>query len=212
MPDGLWLALAVQDTGIGIAPENHALIFDSFRQVDGAGDRAFGGTGLGLAITRELTTLQGGAVVLESAPGQGSTFTLLLPVAPEVSSSSILPGRPLVLVVDNDPAALQLMYDYLDGVDVQIIGTTEPAQALDLALRYPPALVITDVMMPHMNGYELVEALRSRRTAARVPVLFLSALQRQPGDPLFAQSEYLLKPVGRDQLLSSVRAAIDLPG
>jgi signal transduction histidine kinase/CheY-like chemotaxis protein len=208
--DGDWLSLAIADTGIGISYEDQAIIFDSFRQADGSTIRKYEGTGLGLAITRQLVKLHHGHIWVESDPGKGSTFTVILPFEPPPEFETSIPEqadpeRPLILVVDDDPLALQLVQDYLSQDRYQIVGTTSPAQALELARKLNPSVIITDIMMPGISGWEVLRELKADKETAHIPVIILSIVEQKTVGFYLGAADYLVKPVTRETL----QAALD---
>jgi len=192
------LHIDVRDTGIGIAANKLDQIFDEFRQADDSTSRKYGGSGLGLAIARKYATLLRGALSVESTPGQGSTFTLRLPLTlslPGVSPAAALTsgndsaratvrpwpgvvaagrGQRILLVEDNTPAVIQ-MTDILSGQGYQVQvarGGKEALAQIDQAL---PDAVILDLMMPEMDGFEVLRQLREKENSFRLPVLILTA-------------------------------------
>jgi signal transduction histidine kinase len=213
VPDGEWVAITVIDTGIGIKPEDQEKIFERFQQVDGSTIRQYGGAGLGLAITLQLVSLHDGFMWVESEFGKGSTFTVLLPCLP-VQTDFITPDivrdqRPLVLVLDDDQTALQLLRDYLKDSDYQMLGSANPAEALHLARALQPDLIITDVMMPTMSGWDVLQALKNDAATVSIPVIVLSIIDQKVQGINLGASTYLVKPVKRDTLLEQVRMALD---
>jgi signal transduction histidine kinase/CheY-like chemotaxis protein len=207
--DGGWLLLSVADTGIGISLEHQEMIFDAFRQVDGSSVRRFEGTGLGLTITQQLVRLHGGYLWVESELGQGSTFNVLLPFEQETVNLierpiEIDPERPLVLVVDDDPGALQLVQDYLSDGVYQVLGTPNPGFALELARRYHPTAIITDIMMPNISGWEVLRELKGDQETAAIPVIVMSMIEQKTIGFYLGASDYLVKPITRAMLLESL--------
>ncbi len=209
IPDGLWVALTVRDTGIGIQPKDREVIFDSFRQADGSTVREYGGAGLGLAIARKLAALLGGFLWVESEPGVGSAFTLLLPPAPMFVHMPVDGDAPLIVVVDDDPDTLQIIVGFLADSGYRVMGTTEGSIAQDLARRHRANVVVSDVNMPHMDGWMLAEALASDPRTSRMPIILISGAD--PGaQPTYMNIIYfLMKPVTREALIEHVRRAIE---
>ncbi|MDQ5851493.1 MAG: response regulator [Chloroflexota bacterium] len=230
-PSRDWVCFQVIDTGIGIAPEDQAGIWQEFHQIDGSLSRRYEGTGLGLAIVRRLVTLLGGTITLESQVGKGSTFTFDIPTqlaaGPQVvdhvqqertvppAASSLLPtehgheqlepapsgDRPLVLVVDDDPEVIYILEKYLrdDGYDIAVARTGEAAIAM--ARQLHPFAMTLDVMLPGRDGWEVIQELKGDPATADIPIIMLSILDnRQLGYSLGA-AEYLVKPVSRNNLL-----------
>ncbi|MBC8170515.1 MAG: response regulator, partial [Anaerolineae bacterium] len=210
VPDGEWLIISVEDTGIGISGDNHKIIFDAFRQVDGSSVREFGGTGLGLAIAMKLITMHGGFIWVDSEVGVGSKFHILLPVEPKPQRSTVeIPtlardSRPTILVVDDDPASLQLIEDYLPEDEYQVVSTREPAYALELARQIRPSIIITDVLMPRINGWEVLRTLKREPITASIPVIVLSIVEKKTTGFYLGAADYLIKPINRDVLMGSM--------
>lgn len=213
--DGHYLLIGVRDTGIGISPEDQAIIFDAFRQVDGSSIREFGGTGLGLAIAMRLVRLHEGHLWVESTPGTGSTFYVLLPVhRPMVEhddrrrtdemKAALTGTKPVVLVVDDDPAALELVKDYMAGHRYEVVTTRDPEQALELARELKPTAIIADLMMPIMNGWDLLRALRLDAATAAIPVIIISIVEQKATAVYMGASDYLVKPFKRESLLEAL--------
>ncbi len=207
--DGDWLSISVSDTGIGINKEDQAIIFDAFRQADGSSVRKYEGTGLGLAITQQLVKMHHGYIWIESEVEKGSTFTVLLPFMPPNEYRSTIPEmsdpeRPLILVVDDDPTALQLVQDYLSQDRYQVVGTTSPTQALELARRLHPAAVITDIMMPNVSGWEVLRELKSDNEISDIPVIILSIIDQKTVGFYLGAADYLVKPIKREDLQQSL--------
>ncbi len=208
-PDGDYLLISVSDTGIGIKPEDHDAIFESFRQADVSAAREYGGTGLGLAIVRRLVDLHHGRVWLHSVPDVGTTFYVLLPA---VDLSPMATGelpmiqrdlRPLVLVIDDDPTAVQLVKDYLPATDYQVVGTTDPRTAIQMARHLRPDVVITDVMMPEVTGWDILRDLKKGDTAP-IPVIVLSVIDQHVQGFGLGAADYLIKPVDREVLRAKI--------
>ncbi len=206
--DGNWLVISVKDTGIGIAKENQGFIFDAFRQVDSSSVRKFEGSGLGLAITQQLVRIHGGFMWVESELEKGSTFVVLLPIRTEMTYQPIIEtmdsSRPTILLVDDDPAALQILQDSLSGTPYQVMATTNPQQGLEVARRLRPALIIADVMMPGMNGWELLYELKTDPLTAYIPTVIISVTDQRLDDPQGWAAAYLTKPVTRESLLHTL--------
>ncbi|HJU55947.1 MAG TPA: response regulator, partial [Pyrinomonadaceae bacterium] len=192
--------VAVSDTGAGIAPEFLPHVFDRFRQADQRTTRQHGGMGLGLAIVRHLVELHGGTVRAESAgEGQGSTFTVLLPVAPVYQATTegvrvhpaareMLPffdsvdrlDGVRVLVVDDEPDTRELLKAGLEQCGAEVLAAGSAAEALEAMRTAVPDLLISDIGMPDEDGYEMIRRVRELpdESGGRVPAIALTAYAR----------------------------------
>ena len=209
------ISIAVTDTGIGIKPEDQKVVFEEFRQVEGPSGTTHEGTGLGLAITRRLVEQQSGKISLESEFGKGTCFTFTLPkgqiahriaagvgdLRPSVTSASnSAPKKPLILIVDNEPSARELLASYLDQ-DYQIAVAKSGAEALEKAKQVHPDAITLDVLMAQGGGFETLVALRKEAETANIPIIILSIIdQKQVGFALGA-TDYLVKPIRKTELL-----------
>jgi CheY-like chemotaxis protein len=205
----------VIDTGIGIAPEDAERIFAPFERVGGpAGERP--GAGLGLAITQALVHIMGGDIRLESAPGQGSRFTVRLMLsqplsppsepAPEPGAVTGYLGRERwVLLVDDDAAHLAMVRGLLEPLGFQVRTASDAATALALAAQVQPDLVLCDVMLGRENGWELAARLRARHGAA-MRIVMLSGERPQAGGD--AHDAFIAKPFAFDALLDVIAAQL----
>ncbi|MBZ5570359.1 MAG: response regulator [Acidobacteriia bacterium] len=211
------ICISVTDTGIGIRPQDQQVIFEEFRQVEGDGDGTQQGTGLGLAITKRLVERQGGRIWLESEFGKGSRFTFTLPAASQTAPvdrvaepvSDVIaasPGRvhPLVLIVDDEPPARELLASYLDP-HYRIAVAESGAEAVQKAKQLRPDAITLDVLMAGGNGFETLVALRKAPETAHIPIIIVSIVdQKQVGFALGA-TDYLIKPIRKSLLLETVR-------
>lgn len=215
VPDGKWIALRVIDTGIGIAPEDQVYIFDAFRQVDSSAQREYSGTGLGLAISYRFVALHEGYMWVDSTPGKGSTFTVLLPYDPlnPISETAELEAvdldKELILVLDDDTDDIQLARDYLNSERFHVLGMTNPERALELAAQLLPAAVIVDVLMPQRSGWDVLRDLKASPETGHIPVIVWSVADSQGMDAALGADGYLIKPVKRDVLLRAVSKVVE---
>jgi len=161
------LTISVTDTGVGIAQNHIDHIFDEFRQADGSTSRKFGGTGLGLAIAKKYATLLGGTITVNSTPGKGSEFMLTLPNSP----SSV---KTILLVEDSEPAIIQIK-DFLEESGYEILVARDGGEALGIIAKTLPDAMILDLMMPGIDGFEVLKTLREAEATAHIPVLILTA-------------------------------------
>jgi PAS domain S-box-containing protein len=212
----------VTDTGIGIAPEVQAHLFQAFTQADASTTRKYGGTGLGLAISRRLTEMLGGTIGVESTPGQGSTFWFTVHVAKSVAPPHVLAPatHPLaglrVLGVDDNATNRTLLEGHLKAWGMYIDCVADGAQALARmrAAHHdgrPYALVILDMQMPHMNGLELAHIIKAEADLAPVRLVLLSS-GRQGDEEQDAWdagiNTYVAKPVNQAQLYEAIVTAM----
>ncbi|MGF6274946.1 signal transduction histidine kinase/ActR/RegA family two-component response regulator [Massilia sp. UYP11] len=221
------VAIDVADSGAGIAPEFLPYVFDRFRQADSSSARRHGGLGLGLAIARQLVELQGGAISVASpGEGQGATFTLHLPLAAPgaVPAARLEPlaGLPLappelagltVLVIDDELDSLELVQQVLAATDATILTATGAREALRLVESRRPDLVISDIGMPVVDGFEMIRRIRSMpdREVAGVPAIALTAFSRREDQQRALEAgfdDYLAKPVTPAMLLQTVAAIV----
>jgi len=207
---GDWLRFVVRDTGIGMTPEQLGKVFEAFSQADASTTRKYGGTGLGLAITKQFCEMLGGTIRAESAPGVGSTFEVRLPaqapaaVAPEpLEARELAPiaaGATTVLVVDDDPAARDLLSRFLRREGFGVLTAASGEQAMRLVRERRPDVITLDVIMPEMDGWEVLRALKADPDLAGIPVILLTITDDQNLGYALGAAEYLTKPVDWDRL------------
>ncbi len=216
------LHVAVRDTGPGIAAAKHKEIFDAFRQADASTTRRHGGTGLGLAISSQIVSLMGGRIWLESEVDRGSTFHFTVPFLLGTGGAapvrSTLPVRGLrVLVVDDNATNRVILEEMLESWGV-VAETTSSGTAGLVALREamrsgnPFGLVITDLMMPNMDGYGLAREIRDTLELRDLPILVLSSAGKLVDDERIADlgiADVLTKPVKQSDLLTAILTSLD---
>ena len=207
------IAFAVADSGIGMTPEQLGRLFEEFSQGDATTARQYGGTGLGLAITRRLCQMMGGDVSVTSEVGKGTTFTVRLPVAAAAVSvrdevrdaGTDVPSGNCVLVIDDDATALDLIADYLRQAGFAVITAAGGREGLKRAKDHHPIAITLDVMMPDIDGWTVLAALRGDPQLADIPVVMATIVdERRQGMTLGAVG-YLTKPIDRDKLVEIIR-------
>ena len=199
----------VTDQGAGIPADKLEAVFDRFAQVDASDTRAKGGTGLGLPICRGIVEQHGGRIWATSEPGQGSTFAFTLPAAPapgeEVGAGPLPIGA--VLVCDDDPDVVEVLGAMLEANGYATLRAHSGPEAVALAARQAPILVLMDLRMPGMSGWETIAAMRADPITADIPIIILSGLA--PDDMAVpAASSWLTKPVDQQTLMTSLRRAL----
>jgi PAS domain S-box-containing protein len=216
---GSLVCISVSDTGLGIPAEQQDAIFNEFHQVGTSAKGLKEGTGLGLAIVRRLVEIHRGRIWVDSEPGRGSVFTFLLPADRSAmeSSSALLDRasialrehprreRPLVLVVDDDPAACELLISHLrsDGYDTATALSATEAMTKARTLR--PDLVTLDLALGGGQGWRILQDLKRQRRTAALPVLVVSVIDEKRKGFTLGADDYLVKPADKAQLLACVR-------
>jgi PAS domain S-box-containing protein len=213
-PEPNQVRVAVTDTGPGIAPEDREIIFDKFRQVrrDPEGSAPAKGTGLGLAICREIIGHYDGHIWVEPAPGRGSAFIFELPTIEAQKASRLLRptrskdlDRPLVLVVDDDPAVSSFLIQFLEGEGYQVASAHDGESALSAAEKLRPHVITMDMAMPGMDGRAAMAALRRDPELANIPILVITG---HDGATPEAADAVLPKPLDPDRLLTAINALL----
>jgi CheY-like chemotaxis protein/signal transduction histidine kinase len=226
------LRLDVIDTGVGIALEKQEIIFEAFNQEDGSTSRKYGGTGLGLSICKELAQLLGGEIHLKSKPGEGSTFTLFLPVHPKEKSNHIakstmelldkLPqpvqikpqekknipigptkaeNKRTLLIIEDDQTFAEILQDYVKENGFDTLWAPAGEEGLHMAEQAQPDAIILDVMLPGMDGWAVLKALKANIKTQHIPVHMMSA--SDDFSPLTSEKGaigFLKKPVNKDSI------------
>ncbi|NJO93709.1 MAG: response regulator [Hydrococcus sp. RM1_1_31] len=236
-----YIAVTVADTGIGIAENKLDRIFESFEQAEGSTAREYGGTGLGLAITKQLVELHGGIISVRSKVGVGSQFTFTLPISQEranlslsieaIKNNSILESanvttvqnlRPSitsehpikVLIVDDEPVNRQVLINNLSLYNYALAEASSGPEAFSLIEQgFIPDLILLDIMMPRMTGYEVCQKIRDRFSAYQLPIVMLTA-KNQVTDIVngfeVGANDYLCKPVQKQEMLARIKTHLYL--
>jgi signal transduction histidine kinase/DNA-binding response OmpR family regulator len=212
--------VSVRDTGVGIAPEDQVRIFEEFQQAPSGQASAREGTGLGLALSRRFVELHGGRLWVESQVGLGSTFTFILPVVHASGSATAPPSKPesafhqpldteepsrSVLVVEDNLQALDLLKLYLESDGFTVTVAQDGETALTKARELHPVAMVLDILLPRLDGWDVLARAKADPAIADIPVVVVSMLdQRGKGFSLGA-ADYLVKPVQREALLATLR-------
>jgi PAS domain S-box-containing protein len=223
MDDREWIVFRVTDTGIGLSAAQVLKLFKDFTQADASTTRKFGGTGLGLALTRRFSQMMGGDVTVHSVPGEGSTFTIKLPAlvsdmktdadleaagqegalslpVRENESDPLPPGASCVLVVDDDPVQRDLIQQYLGKEGFYVRTAKGGEEGLRLARQLRPVAITLDVMMPDMDGWTVLAALKADDALCDIPVIMLTMVDDPQRGFALGATDYTTKPVDRHRL------------
>jgi signal transduction histidine kinase/CheY-like chemotaxis protein len=219
------LVVLVADTGVGVPAEDRERIFDSFQQ----GTRLSGqveGTGLGLTLSKRILELHGGRIWVDSEAGKGSTFGFALPAGSEepvtqpvppaglTSGATAQPASgpgPTVVVVEDDRRSFDLLRVYLEAAGARVVSARDGKEGLDTVRRLNPAAVVLDILLPGVDGWEVLAQLKADPGTAAIPVVVVSMLDERGRGFALGAAEYLVKPVGKEQLLAALYRAAAMP-
>jgi signal transduction histidine kinase/CheY-like chemotaxis protein len=222
-----WIYFSVTDTGIGISPEQLRHLFQEFSQADASTTRKYGGTGLGLALSYRFCQMMGGDMYVTSELGRGSTFTVRFPahiskerdtfVFPTTEGdmldrSALLDMNTLaqqpntVLVIDDDPAIRELLPRCLASQGMRSVTASDGAEGLHLARALRPDMITLDVLMPGMDGWAVLTALKASPDLADIPVIMLTIADERDTGFLLGATDYLTKPIDNERLAALVSA------
>ena len=205
------IRFAVQDTGIGMTPEQLGKLFQAFTQADASTTRKYGGTGLGLVISRKFCQMMGGDISVESEYGKGSTFTIDLPcivkdpneaVAPAAQPTvpANVPAHRTVLVIDDDPIAADLLKRSLEKVGYATLIAHDGMTGIELARQHKPAAITLDVMMPNMDGWSVLTQIKNDPELTNIPVIMVTMLNDRPLGYALGAADFITKPVDQNKL------------
>jgi signal transduction histidine kinase/CheY-like chemotaxis protein len=219
------LVVEVVDTGPGVTAEDRQRIFDAFQQ--GARlPRQTEGTGLGLTLSKRILELHGGRIWVDSEAGQGSTFGFALPAGsgelalvsvPQAGQASGLPTGvtpgpgPTVVVVEDDRRSFDLLRVYLEAAGARVVSARDGEEGLDTVRSLNPAGVVLDILLPGIDGWEVLARLKADPGTAAIPVIVVSMLDERGRGFALGAAEYLVKPVGKDQLMAALYRAEAMP-
>jgi PAS domain S-box-containing protein len=210
-----FLKISVTDNGIGISPDGLERLFKPFSQIDTGLARKFEGTGLGLAMVKLLSELHGGTVAVESAVGEGSCFTVWLPLrapedaevsvpAPAISPFAAAPGARIALVVEDDVNSAELIRVQLEAEGFEVVHAASAEAALILAVQQPLALITLDIVLPNMDGWEFFGRLRQMRDLRNVPVVIISIVADPSKGFSLGAAAVMQKPISRQELYGAL--------
>ena len=216
------ITVAVTDTGIGMTEEQMSRLFQEFSQADASTTRKYGGTGLGLAISQHFCRMMGGDITVESKPGQGSIFTIRLPRNAQSAETSLTALRgqdraeaahqvtdeaeePLILVVDDDATMRDLVVRHLERGGFAVVAARSGQEGLRLVRELRPAAVTLDIMMPDLDGWTVLAAIKGDPELASVPVVLMSIVDQKNRGYALGAADYLVKPVDRATLVGTLR-------
>jgi signal transduction histidine kinase len=221
--DTEWLTFQVSDTGIGIKPEQLHSLFQAFVQADASTTRKYGGTGLGLVLSQRLCAMMGGEISAVSEYGVGSTFTIRLPIilgehpaaveaftrvqlapTPSASESANWVGS-LVLVIDDDPATCDLLTRLLTGEGFLVETAANGEEGHQKAREIRPDIIILDVMMPGVEGWDVLAALKVDPDLADVPVIMLTVVENKDRGLRLGAANYLTKPIDQERVIEVLK-------
>jgi signal transduction histidine kinase/DNA-binding response OmpR family regulator len=213
---------AISDTGIGMTEEQLGRLFQAFSQADASTTKKYGGTGLGLAISRQFCQLLGGDITVASKPGEGSTFTITLPVRSDVPAQIKPADAPritaattdatTVLIVDDDAAARELLTISLKDAGYRLVHAASGAEALDLARTIRPDAITLDVMMPKPDGWDVLTALKADAELCDIPVVMVTVAPERGIGLSLGAVDVLTKPVDRARLTALIHRLVRREG
>jgi CheY-like chemotaxis protein/two-component sensor histidine kinase len=214
-----WVSIAVTDTGIGMTTEQMSRLFQEFSQADASTTRKYGGTGLGLAISKRFCQMMGGDITVESEPGRGSTFTIRLPRTAQHDAAFMnsarqeASGQPthriaeeasLILVVDDDSTVRDLVERHLEQSGFAVVTAGGGQEGLRLVRELRPAAVTLDIMMPDLDGWTVLAAIKGDPALASIPVVLMSIVDEKNRGYALGAADYLVKPVDRAKLVETI--------
>ena len=216
-----WVVFKIRDTGIGMTPDQLGKLFHAFTQADASTSRKYGGTGLGLVISRRFCQMMGGDVTVTSQYGKGSVFTVRLPLkvqdrkAPQTipPTESVIIKTPAgkvepvatVLVIDDDPAACELMARGLSKENFKVVTAPTGEEGLRVARELRPDVITLDVLMPGMDGWAVLRSLKSDPDLCEIPVIMITMMDDKEMGHTLGAADFLPKPIDRDRLVSTLR-------
>ena len=213
-----WITMAVGDTGIGMTPQQMGKLFQQFSQADSSTTRKYGGTGLGLAISRRFCQMMDGDITVESELGRGSTFTIRLPAIfgdapstiPQASRASSFKAGPvdaaLILVIDDDVTVRDVVGRYLKREGFSVATADGGKEGLRLARELHPAAVTLDVMMPDLDGWTVLAAIKGDPELADLPVVLMTIVDEKNRGYALGATDFLVKPVNPERLVGVLHA------
>ena len=212
-----WLSFEISDSGIGMAPEQIKRLFQAFSQADASTTRKYGGTGLGLAITKQFCQMMGGDITVESQINQGSTFTIHLPAEVETQPTKIeaemndknhpkalISRKPVILVIDDDSLVHDILKRSLSSQGFDVVTAMNGEEGFRIAQELKPDAITLDVMMPGMDGWEVLSRLKANPEISHIPVIMLSMIDNKSLGYALGADEYLLKPIDRQQIIKVI--------
>lgn len=219
MEDGVdMLGVSILDTGIGMSGDQLERVFEEFTQADDSTTREFGGTGLGLAICKKFSELMQGRIEVESTPGEGTCFTFFVPaIAVDLekdepadtsvndSESAQMEGLATVLVVDDDESSREISRRILSKRGYSVICADDGESGIELARKQHPDIIVLDILMPGMDGWQVLERLRKIPETADIPIILQSMLSERELGLSLGANDYLTKPVDKSDLPNAVR-------
>jgi signal transduction histidine kinase/CheY-like chemotaxis protein len=212
-PGSQRVVITITDTGPGIPPDRQDRLFDAYLDSESLLTRQREGTGLGLAIAYRLTEMHNGHLWFESTPGQGTTFHVALPVVQTtVAEGFILEPKnrkgPVIVAIDDDQDALEVLQGYLEAARFSVYGACNANDGLKLAHELHPVLITLDLLMPNVDGWQMLESLRRDPVTAPIPVLLVSAIDESERARTAGANGFLRKPTPEAMLLSEVQRLV----
>lgn len=195
--------ISVRDTGPGISIKDQEKLFQPFSQVDASPTRKSGGTGLGLSISKQLINMHGGEIWVDSLEGHGSTFYFTLPLYHRDIEAE-LDGSKVIMTIDDDMQVIGLYERYLQPQGYHVVPLTDPARAVETARKVKPFAITLDIMMPGIDGWAVLDSLKSNRDTRNIPVIICSIVEDVEKGYNLGASDYLVKPILEEDLVNSL--------